>query len=307
MIKLREATISEAAAWLTDWTARLQSWYAQPDVSAEWAAQHVERRLATHRAAPRAATLALTSGQEWVGVLAVSAVDEAGGCVAVINDVWVAESHRHQGHAALALRHAEDWARDQDATSVVAVTNPAEPAHAALFGRYPLRGIQMIKKLPAAVLLPDGVSARPMTGTEFPAWRGHMERGYAADMAAAGVLSDAEAATESARQLDMLLPDGLATDGHTFLSLDAGGEPVATIWIGHRYAPGTSWVYNVEVQAGYRGRGYGRAAMLMGEQATLAAGDSHLGLNVFGQNSVAIRLYESMAYRAYDHHRSADL
>jgi ribosomal protein S18 acetylase RimI-like enzyme len=47
--------------------------------------------------------------------------------------------------------------------------------------------------------------------------------------------------------------------------------------------------------------------MILGEQATLAAGDTYLGLNVFGHNDVAIGLYESMGYRAYDHGRSIEL
>jgi ribosomal protein S18 acetylase RimI-like enzyme len=36
--------------------------------------------------------------------------------------------------------------------------------------------------------------------------------------------------------------------------------------------------------------------MLAGERATLDAGDTYLGLNVFGHNTAAIRLYDSMGY-----------
>src|SRR5271165_4006003 len=93
----------------------------------------------------------------------------------------------------------------------------------------------------------------------------------------------------------------------SFLCLCAGGEVVATNWIGHHYGPGVSWVYGVETHAGHRGKGYGRAAMIIGAEATLAAGDAHLGLNVFGHNAVAIGMYESMGYRAYDHGRSIEL
>ena len=47
--------------------------------------------------------------------------------------------------------------------------------------------------------------------------------------------------------------------------------------------------------------------MIIGERATLEAGDTHLALNVFGQNHVAISLYTAMGYRAYDAGRSVDL
>jgi len=61
------------------------------------------------------------------------------------------------------------------------------------------------------------------------------------------------------------------------------------------------------VHEGYRGKGYGRAAMVIGERATLDAGDTHLALNVFGHNHIAISLYNGMGYRAYDAGRSVDL
>ena len=44
----------------------------------------------------------------------------------------------------------------------------------------------------------------------------------------------------------------------------------------------------------------------MGEQAARAAGDTHLGLNVFRHNSIAIGLYRSMGYRGYNDLRSAE-
>ena len=47
--------------------------------------------------------------------------------------------------------------------------------------------------------------------------------------------------------------------------------------------------------------------MVIGERATISAGDTHLGLNVFGHNAVAIGMYESMGYRAYDYGRSIEL
>ena len=47
--------------------------------------------------------------------------------------------------------------------------------------------------------------------------------------------------------------------------------------------------------------------MIVGERAAIDVGDTHLALNVFGQNRVAISLYNAMGYRAYDAGRSVDL
>ena len=79
---------------------------------------------------------------------------------------------------------------------------------------------------------------------------------------------------------------------------------VATNWLAHHYAPATSFVLGVEVEAAHRGKGYGRVAMQLGEQASLQAGDSQLALNVFGQNSPAIGLYEAMGYGTVEKIRS---
>ena len=56
------------------------------------------------------------------------------------------------------------------------------------------------------------------------------------------------------------------------------------------------WVWNVEVDEPYRGRGLGRAAMVLAEDAACDHGATELGLSVFGHNPVARHLYESMGY-----------
>ena len=85
---------------------------------------------------------------------------------------------------------------------------------------------------------------------------------------------------------------------------DTDRRAVATIWLKPQFAPAMSWVYSVETRPEHRGRGYGYAAMLAGERATLEAGDTHLGLNVFGHNTVAIRLYDRMGYAVVEQVRT---
>lgn len=57
-----------------------------------------------------------------------------------------------------------------------------------------------------------------------------------------------------------------------------------------------SWVYDVEIDPAYSGRGYGRAAMLLAEAEARSAGMTSIGLNVHGQNAVARSLYDSLGY-----------
>jgi GNAT superfamily N-acetyltransferase len=304
VISTRAATEAETAAWKDDWQSRLRTWYGKLDVAPDWVTQQVDRQLSLPSAAETTADLALDSHGDHVGMLSVALTQQDGNPGVIISDIWIAPDHRRKGYGTAALRHAEMWAAAHQARTIWVLTDPGDPVHAALFRGYPVRAHQMIKKVTGPFTLAAGLEGRPMTEAEFADWRAESERGYAANIADSGTLPAAEAAIAAEMQFNQLLPAGLRTENHSFLCLCAGGEVVATNWIGHRYGPGVSWVYGVATHAGHRGKGYGRAAMIVGEEATLAAGDTHLGLNVFGHNTVAIGLYESMGYRAYDHGRS---
>jgi ribosomal protein S18 acetylase RimI-like enzyme len=307
VVRTRAATEAETAAWQDNWRTRLRGWYDRPDVAPDWVTEQVERQLSRPGAAAASAVFALDNGPNLVGMLAVALTQQDGNISAAISDIWIVPEHRRKGHGTAALRHAEAWAASQQARSVWVLADPADPVHAAFFAGYPVRARQMIKTISGPGELAAGLEGRSMTDSEFADWRAESVRDYAADMTDSGTLPAAQAAIASATQFDQLLPAGLHTENHSFLCLCAGGEVVATNWIGHHYSPGVSWVYGVETHEGHRGKGYGRAAMVIGERATISAGDTHLGLNVFGHNAVAISMYESMGYRAYEHARSIDL
>jgi ribosomal protein S18 acetylase RimI-like enzyme len=56
------------------------------------------------------------------------------------------------------------------------------------------------------------------------------------------------------------------------------------------------WIYDIRIDEAYRGRGYGRAAMLLVEAEARERGYGRIGLNVFGGNDVARNLYRSLGY-----------
>jgi GNAT superfamily N-acetyltransferase len=308
MTELREATASEAAVWQAGWKDRLGRWYDHPDVPAEFVTSTVARRLAMQLENDRGSVLSVVSDGTVIGAVAAALFDdESGASAAMLTDVYITPDRRRHGLGAEAVRLTGAWAREHGAAAMWLLTDPGQPAHAALFARYPVRAQQMIRKLPRSSELAAGVSARPMTSGEFDGWRAKAVAEYATEMAESGSISAEAAAAASSGQFDQLLPGGLGTENHTFICLEAGGQVVATNWIFHHRWPGVSWVYGVEVSEGQRGKGYGRAAMVAGEQSTTAAGDTHLALNVFGQNAVAIGMYEAMGYRCYDQGRSAEL
>lgn len=74
--------------------------------------------------------------------------------------------------------------------------------------------------------------------------------------------------------------------------------PIGTAWVAlndpRERGP---WIYAIEIDAAQRGKGYGRALLEAIEIDVASRGGANVGLNVFGGNAVARRLYESAGYQ----------
>lgn len=142
------------------------------------------------------------------------------------------------------------------------------------------------------------LTLRPMDSDRLPTWLEHCTTQYIDELVASGRTRE-DAVRNAADGIGRSFPGGTPAPGHAVFDLiDDAGEGVGYLWIG----PDTSddaaawWVWDIEVHAGSRGHGYGRAAMLLGEEYARSQGARTLGLNVFGSNAVARRLYESLGY-----------
>jgi GNAT superfamily N-acetyltransferase len=301
MIEVRAATEPESQSWLDGWRERLRQWFSDFSPEPDWVQHRVEAYLTRWSNAAQRHVFTLTEGGQPVGQLALSVLTDPPSVM--LDDLWVQPQFRRRGYGRAAMSWAQQWA-PQHATRLMVIGRGGDPAQEALFGHLETGALKMVKPLP-----PNGVESaagigRMMRPEEFEPWRAAQERGYVEHAVGSGLASRAEAQAKASQQFDELLPEGLATENHTFLCVEADGAVVATNWLAHHYAPATSFVLAVEVQAAHQGKGYGRLAMQLGEQAALAAGDSQVALNVFGQNTPAIGLYEAMGYRTLEKIRS---
>jgi ribosomal protein S18 acetylase RimI-like enzyme len=146
-----------------------------------------------------------------------------------------------------------------------------------------------------------GVRLRPFRDDELP---DYIERGrasYARDMVAQAGLTSEQAEKKAENDWARLLPNGQVSQGHYLFAVEdeETGERVGDLWLAERSSDfeGTAaFVYSIEIYEPFRGRGYGREAMLMAEDEVRAKGLSHIALNVFGGNDVARSLYRSLGY-----------
>jgi ribosomal protein S18 acetylase RimI-like enzyme len=143
------------------------------------------------------------------------------------------------------------------------------------------------------------VTLEPMTPETWERWRAAAIRAYAADKARIGAWPAEDAEEMSAVEFAGLLPEGRTTKGHEFRSIvNEAGRQVGALW----FAPlgeagrGTAFIYDIEIDAAFRGRGYGRAALLALEPLARDLGYDAIGLHVFGDNEVARNLYRSTGY-----------
>lgn len=136
-----------------------------------------------------------------------------------------------------------------------------------------------------------------MTDAEVVEYAASHQAEYIAERVAAGEEPGRARATAE-RQFAELFPGGHLAGGHRMYRVAEDAEAVGILWIGPHpdRHEGVAWVWDVEIEPEARGRGLGRAAMSLAEEDAVAHGAREISLNVFGHNTVARSLYESLGY-----------
>lgn len=143
-----------------------------------------------------------------------------------------------------------------------------------------------------------GLVVTPMTPERFTSFASASEAAFAEDLVASGRYSAEDAAVESHRQMELELPDGIDSEGQELFTAHVDGAEVGVLWIGIRNRDGRphAFILDIEIAADQRRKGYGRDLMLAAEHEAARLGADSMGLHVFGFNTSAINLYESLGY-----------
>jgi ribosomal protein S18 acetylase RimI-like enzyme len=216
-----------------------------------------------------------------------------------IDGLAIKAPDRRKGRATVAALAAEEALRDWGCRQiVVTVPSGSEPALrlAGVLG-YTEHNRSMVKELTAAPPEPTGSAARALEGAEFTAWLAAAKITCARFWRDRG-LPRAEAEAISEADHVRYLPEGADTRDTVLRVLAHQGTDVGTVGVILRM-PGEAggYVLDVRVAEGHRGHGHGRTLMHLAERECLAAGVRVLGLNVFVENTPAMRLYASLGYR----------
>ncbi|QFQ98664.1 GNAT family N-acetyltransferase [Streptomyces phaeolivaceus] len=142
------------------------------------------------------------------------------------------------------------------------------------------------------------VTLRHLDARLFPAWLERSRAEYANDLVTAGQTPE-DAHRNADESMARSFPSGTPGSGHVvFDVVDDAGETVGYLWIGPDTSDdaGAWWIWDIMIDADKRGRGFGRRTMTLGEEYARAQGAHTLGLSVFGFNTGARGLYESLGY-----------
>lgn len=115
----------------------------------------------------------------------------------------------------------------------------------------------------------------------------------------------AHAARRTSEQ--QFFPDGKLVEGHFLFTVVADDEEAGWLWLGPSPDGGSWWIWDVAVHAPHRGRGIGRATMLLAEEFARSQGATTMRLNVFADNTPAIALYDSLGYETASMHKQKRL
>lgn len=141
----------------------------------------------------------------------------------------------------------------------------------------------------------------PMSDEEFAEFVVWAVRDQAAHHIRTGRCAPDKALTYAKGEYLLALPDGLATEGsYLYTARDAATRERAGflfLMLRRRADAMETFVFNIVVDEGKRGRGYGRAMMRASLSWAREHGTASVGLHVFGHNTVARELYTSLGFR----------
>jgi ribosomal protein S18 acetylase RimI-like enzyme len=149
------------------------------------------------------------------------------------------------------------------------------------------------------------VTLRPMPADEIGAWLEQSRADHIADRVDGGEDPDTARRTTEAMS-EHLFPGGVPAAGQFVFVIAEDATPVGSLWIGAGVdgPPDVWWVWAIEIDAASRGHGLGRQTLKLAEEFARNRGATKLELNVFGNNTVARGLYESLGYRISTVHMS---
>jgi len=131
-------------------------------------------------------------------------------------------------------------------------------------------------------------------------------RGYAEEHVRNGNWPAEGALERSRKEFEALLPDGIHTkDQYLWSLIDEENHYVGMLWV--QVKDRKAFIYDFVVDEAFRGKGYGKQALLAMDEKLKSMDTESVSLHVFGDNITAQELYKKMGYQITGIHTKKEL
>jgi ribosomal protein S18 acetylase RimI-like enzyme len=139
---------------------------------------------------------------------------------------------------------------------------------------------------------------RPMTDEEFERFRVAQFEDYVQERARNSGMSIEHERAVAAKQFESLQAQGMHTPGHHYWHMvDDAGAVVGSLWVYVSPGSDSAFIYDIVIVPGQRGKGLGKTTLDLLDAWARDRGVKRIGLNVFGDNTVAQGLYRKHGYQ----------
>lgn len=142
------------------------------------------------------------------------------------------------------------------------------------------------------------IELRELADNQIPPYFEELWEKYRAELIEAG-FSPGYADENVEQSKKSLTPNGEPEPGNYIFYAYSENRMVGQLWLASKERDGKrEWsIFDIETFSDFRGEGFGRAIMLAAEEYVRDAGGDAISLSVFGKNTVARKLYESLDYQ----------
>jgi ribosomal protein S18 acetylase RimI-like enzyme len=129
---------------------------------------------------------------------------------------------------------------------------------------------------------------------------------YAADHVRNGNWPAEGALERSRKEFEVLLPDGIhSRDQYLWSIVDLENNKIGMLWV--QVKDQKAFIYDFIIDEAFRGKGYGKQALLAMDEKLKSMNVESVGLHVFGDNITAQELYKKMGYQITGIHMKKEL
>jgi ribosomal protein S18 acetylase RimI-like enzyme len=136
----------------------------------------------------------------------------------------------------------------------------------------------------------------PMEQKDFEIFLERGIREYAEDHVRNGNWTAEESLERSRKEFEQLLPDGVNSKDQFLFSIidETHGNKIGMLWV--QIKGQKAFIYDFIVDETFRGKGYGKQALVALDEKLISMNVESVGLHVFGHNLVAQELYKKSGY-----------